>query len=164
MTMTTLLKTDLDAEVRRLDDHPASVQSALRRIVHDHVSGWGIVLSQSPQERRRKKRIWDQRSSVRHAFCRPVQLRRAMRVPGESKKIEAVTIQNVSEEFLVRDLSDWGIGLTSDHAPQSRLVVLSFDTWQGKLIDVVVWLRWRKRIAFRSWRCGGSILGVLAHE
>ena len=87
-----------------------------------------------------------------------------MRVPGESKKIEAVTIQNVSEEFLVRDLSDWGIGLTSDHAPQSRLVVLSFDTWQGKLIDVVVWLRWRKRIAFRSWRCGGSILGVLAHE
>ena len=161
MSLSIMENTDVDTVVQQLNDSPGEIRNALRRIVHDHVAGWGIVLFQTPQERRRKKRLWDQRSSVRHAFCRPVQLHRATRIPGDSRKIGLLAVEKASDEFLVRDLSSGGIGLTSDHGPQSRLIVLKFDTWHGRVVELVVWLRWRRRVAYRSWRCGGSILGVL---
>ncbi len=66
--------------------------------------------------------------------------------------------RNDAEEFLVHDISDRGIGLSSDHPPKSRLVVLSFDVWKGTPVEFAVWIRWRKRIGYRSWRCGGSLL------
>lgn len=164
MSVSSFHNIQLSPAVRPLDDSPATLRSVLRRIVHDHVAGWGIVLSQTPQERRRKKRIWDMRSSVRHAFCRPVQLHKAARIPGSPKKFGSLIVEQDGEEFLVHDLSDRGIGLSSDHAPKSRLMVLKFDIWRGKPIEIAVWIRWRKRIGYRSWRCGGSLLGVLSND
>lgn len=164
MTVSTFRNPPLSPVVRQLDDSPATLRSALRRIVHDHVAGWGIVLFQTPQERRRKKRLWDLRSSVRHAFCRPVQLHKATRIPGCIRPFGVLAVDVEADEFLVHDLSDRGIGLSSDHAPKSRLIVLSFDVWKGNPVEFAVWLRWRKRIGYRSWRCGGSLLGVLSNE
>ena len=46
----------------------------------------------------------------------------------------------------------------------SRLVVLKFDSWQGPPVELVVQLRWRKRVSRHHYRSGGTILGVLAPE
>lgn len=164
MSTSTFRNPPISPVVRQLDDSPAALRIALRRIVHDHVAGWGIVLSQTPQERRRKKRLWDKRSSARYAFCRPVQMHRAARIPGSVCPFGVLAVENDAEEFLVHDISDRGIGLSSDHPPKSRLVVLSFDVWKGTPVEFAVWIRWRKRIGYRSWRCGGSLLGVLPSE
>lgn len=164
MSTSTFRNLPLSPVVRQLDDSAAALRIALRRIVHDHVAGWGIVLSQTPQERRRKKRLWDKRSSARYAFCRPVQVHRGARIPGCARPFGVLAVENDAEEFLVHDISDRGIGLSSDHPPKSRLVVLSFDVWKGTPVEFAVWIRWRKRIGYRSWRCGGSLLGVLPSE
>lgn len=164
MSVSTFHNTQLSPVVRTLDNSASVLRSALRRVVHDHVAGWGIVLFQTPQERRRKKRLWDHRSSVRHAFCRPVQMFQASRIPGCVRPFGVLAVEQTSDEFLVHDLSDRGIGLSSDHAPRSRLIVLSFDVWRGQPVEMAVWLRWRKRVGYRSWRCGGSLLGVLVND
>ena len=154
-----------DVGIRRgLTQSPAAIRAALRRVVHDHVSGWGIVLSQTPRERRRKKRLWDHRTSERFAFQRPVWVHEAHWSESDPQQARQLLVQRSDEMFLVRDISDTGIGLTSDRAPKRRLVVLEFDSWQGKPIEIVVYLHWRRKAGRQDYHCGGSILGVLATE
>ena len=143
---------------------PAAIRSALRRVVHDYVTGWGIVLTQTPRERRRKKRLWDHRTSERHALRRPVWVHKAHWGESSPDSDRTVVVEHREEMYLVHDLSDTGIGLTSDTPPKSRLVVLEFDSWQGQPVELLVQLRWRKRIGEQDYRCGGNILGVLTPE
>ncbi len=149
---------------RSVHNLPAAIRSALRHVVHDYVTGWGIVLTQTPRERRRKKRLWDRRTSERHAFRRPVWVHQARWVESDSNLSRQVVVEHREDMYLVHDLSDSGIGLTSDTPPKSRLVVLEFDSWQGQPIELLVQLRWRKRINEQDYRCGGNILGVLTPE
>lgn len=149
---------------RFVQDLPAAIRSALRRVVHDYVTGWGIVGTQSPSERRRKKRLWDRRTSERHTLRRPVWVHKARWGESFSDTPCTVVISRREEMYLVRDISDSGIGLTSDTPPKSRLVVLAFDSWRGQPTELLVQLRWRKRIDVRNYYCGGVILGVLMPE
>lgn len=146
---------------RSVKDLPAAIRSALRRVVHDHVAGWGIVLTQTPRARRRKKRLWDRRTSERHALRRPVWVHKARWDETSPDSDRTVVVEHREEMYLVHDLCETGIGLTSDTPPKSRLVVLEFDSWQGPPVELLVQLRWRKRIDERDYRCGGSLLGVL---
>jgi hypothetical protein len=147
---------------RSVKDLPATIRSALRRVVHEYVTGWGIVLTQTPRERRRKKRLWDCRTSQRYAFRRPVWVHKARWGESSSDSDRTIVVECGEVMYLVHDLSETGIGLTSDTPPKSRLVVLKFDAWQGQPVELLVQLRWRKRIGEQDYRCGGSILGVLA--
>lgn len=151
-------------QYRSKTDDPDLVRSSLRKIVHDYVTGWSIVLSQSPRERRRKKRLWDRRASGRQTFRRPVWVHRAHRGECSSNGSCSLLVAPQDQQYLVHDLSGSGIGLTSDTAPKSRLVVLKFDSWQGQPVELLVQLRWRKRIGQKNYRCGGQILGVLSPE
>ena len=153
-----------DCQSRVLNETSVAIRSALRKVVHEYVSGWGIVLHQSPRERRRKKRLWDCRSSARQAFTRPVWVHQAHWGQTATGKSRSVLVQRTNDMFLVHDISYEGIGLTSDRPPKSRLVVLEFDSWRGKPIEIVVSLRWRKRVGGQYYRCGGSIRAVLIHE
>ena len=153
-----------DCQSRVLNETSVAIRSALRRVVHDYVSGWGIVLHQSPRERRRKKRLWDCRSSERQAFTRPVWVHQAHWEQTATGNSRSVLVQRTNDMFLVHDISNEGIGLTSDLPPKSRLVVLEFDSWRGKPIEIVVHLRWRKRVGGQAYRCGGSIRAVLIPE
>ena len=146
---------------RAVNDLPSAIRSALRRVVHDYVTGWGIVLTQTPRERRRKKRLWDRRTSERHALRRPVWVHKARWSESSPDSARTVVVESHEDMYLVHDLSDSGIGLTSDTPPKSRLVVLEFDSWHGQPIELLVQLRWRKRIDEQDYRCGGQILGVL---
>ena len=120
--------------------------------------------AQPPRERRRKKRLWDRRTAERHVFRRPVWVHKARWVESDSNLFRQVVVEHREDMYLVHDLSDSGIGLTSDTPPKSRLVVLEFDSWQGQPIELLVQLRWRKRIDDQDYRCGGNILGVLTPE
>ena len=149
---------------RRLHRSPDVIEAALRKIAYDYVTGWGIVLTQSPRERRRKKRIWNRRASERQAFSRPVWVRRAQWTEAASSETRGVTVHPQDEMYLVRDISNCGIGLTSDRAPRSRLVVLEFDSWKGKPVELLVYLRWRRRVGTLDYRCGGTLVAVLQPE
>ena len=151
-------------KVRSLNDSPEVIESALRKIVHDYVTGWGLVQTQSPRERRRKKRVWNRRASERHAFRRPVWVHKTIWGESSTPSLRSVIVRLDDEMFLVHDLSGTGIGLSCDRPPSSRLVVLAFDSLTGKPVDLVVDLRWRKRISSQNYRCGGTILGVLLPE
>ncbi len=146
---------------RTLDESPEAIESALRKVVHEYVAGWGIVLTQSPRERRRKKRMWNRRASERQAFRRPVWVHKARWDEDSTLCAKSILVSPEDEMFLVHDLSNTGIGLSSDRPPKSRLVVLTFDSWNGKPVELVVLLRWRRRVSSHNYRCGGSILGVL---
>ncbi len=160
--------TSIDSQVVRQFRSVANeldlVRNSLRKVVHDYVTGWGIVLGQTPRERRRKKRLWDRRTSERQAFRRPVWVHKAHWDKSSSHESRPLLVDPRDEQYLVHDLSAAGIGLTSDTPPKSRLVVLKFDSWQGLPIELLVQLRWRKRIGPHNYRCGGTILGVLAPE
>ncbi len=151
-------------QFRSVTHAPDLVRTSLRKVVHDYVTGWGIVLSQTPRERRRKKRLWDRRTSERQAFRRPVCVHKAHWGECSSNDSRPLLIDPCDEQYLVHDLSESGIGLTSDTPPKSRLVVLKFDSWQGPPVELLVQLRWRKRVGPHNYRCGGNILGVLAPE
>ncbi len=158
----------LESRLRTLNDLPDTIRAALRRVVHDYVSGWGIVLTQSPRERRRKKRLWDHRTGERHVFRRPVWVHLAhwaeWLASTESSTERSIIVERRDEMYLVHDLSDSGIGLSSDQPPTARLVVLEFDTWLGKPVEILVQLKWRRQVGCQDYRCGGAILGVLAPE
>jgi len=154
---------------RKLNRCPQAIEAAVRRIVHDYVDGWGIVCSQTTIERRRKKRIKNRRSHERQTFNRPVWVHAAEWVRGSSsiRSLINVKLGDDAEHggmYLVHDLSNAGMGLVSDRAPRARLVVLEFDSWRGRPIEIVLYLRWRRRVASQNYRCGGSILGVLMPE
>ena len=157
----TALDSPVECQPRSLKCFPAAIRSALRRVVHDYVTGWGIVMTQTPRERRRKKRLWDRRTSERHALRRPVWVHQARWGEPCAAEARTVVVERREEMYLVHDLSDSGIGLTSDTPPKCRLVVLEFDSWQGQTIELLVRLQWRKRVAQQDYRCGGTILGVL---
>ena len=146
---------------RTVNDLPAAIRSALRRVVHDYVTGWGIVLTQTPRERRRKKRLWDRRTSERHTLRRPVWVHKAHWEPSSLHEDRTIVVEHRDEMSLVHNLSDTGIGLSSDTPPKSRLVVLEFDTWHGQPVELLVQLRWRKRMGEHHYRSGGNIVGVL---
>lgn len=160
----TAFDSPMECRTRAVHDLPAAIRSALRRVVHDYVTGWGIVLTQTPRERRRKKRLWDRRTSERHAFRRPVWVHKARWGESASNVSRTVVVVRHEEMYMIHDLSDSGIGLTSDTPPKSRLVVLVFDSWKGQPVELLVQLRWRKRIGEQDYRSGGSILGVLTPE
>ena len=149
---------------RSINESPVAIRSALRRVVHDYVTGWGIVLTQTPRERRRKKRLWDRRTSERHTLRRPVWVHKAHWEPSSLDENRTIVVQRGDEMSLVHDLSDTGIGLSSDTPPKSRLVVLEFDSWQGQPVELLVQLRWRKRMGEHHYRSGGNILGVLTRD
>jgi len=149
---------------RKLHRSPIAIEAALRKIVYDYVAGWGIVLTQSPKERRRKKRIWNRRTAERQAFSRPVWVHKAQWTEAAAPEARSVIVHHSDEMYLVRDVSSRGIGLTSDRSPKSRLVVLEFDFWKGKPVELVVYLRWRRRVGTQDYRCGGTLLGVLLPE
>jgi hypothetical protein len=151
-------------QFRSVTNVPDLIRSSLRRVVHDYVTGWGIVLSQTPRERRRKKRLWDRRTSERQAFRRPVWVHKAHWGECSPHESRPLLVDPHDVLYLVHDLSAAGIGLTSDSPPKSRLVVLKFDSWQGLPVEIVVQLRWRKRVGPHHYRCGGTILGVLTPE
>ncbi len=153
--------TSVDCRSRSIKDLPDLIRIALRKVVHDYVTGWGIVLTQTPRERRRKKRLWDRRDSVRRTFRRPVWVHKAGCLKIGTAGEKTVMVQHREEIYLVHDLSDSGIGLTSDTPPKSRLVVLVFDSWQGQPVELLVQLRWRRRVGLQNYHCGGNILGVL---
>ncbi len=151
-------------QFRSVTHGPDLVRSSLRKVVHDYVTGWGIVLSQTPRERRRKKRLWDRRTSERQAFRRPVCVHKAQWGECSPNESPPLLVDPRDLLYLVHDLSEAGIGLTSDTPPKSRLVVLKFDFWQGPPVELLVQLRWRKRVSLHNYRSGGTILGVLAPE
>lgn len=146
---------------RTIDCTSLAIASAMRRVVHDYVSGWSIVLRQTPQERRRKKRVWNRRSTERHLFRRPVWISRARWSVDVTTGRRHVIVETQSDQQLVRDISVNGIGLSCDRAPRHRLVVLNFDCWECDPIELLVALRWRKRVAAGAFRCGGNVIGVL---
>jgi|GEM_PF-2723468 len=159
----------VEIQSRTLNRFPEVIESALRRIVHDYVSGWGIVLTHSIREQRRKKQIWNRRASERLSFSRPVWVHKAQWADVSSPTTPTLFVSHGDENsqdgmFLVHDLSPSGIGLTSDRVPKSRLIVLEFDSWKGRPVEIVLYLRWRRRVATQNYRCGGSILGVLMPE
>ena len=158
---TRTIEPPVEGHSRSLQRSPVARESALRKIVHDYVAGWGIVRTQSPRERRRKQRVWNRRSSERHPFCRPVWVHTAHWEEDSAPSTSAVIVHPQDEMFLVHDISSTGIGLTSDRAPKSRLLVLEFDSWTGKPVEIVVYLHWRRRVAPLDYRCGGCIIGVL---
>jgi hypothetical protein len=154
---------------RKLNRCPQAIAAAVRRIVHDYVDGWGIVCAQTTMERRRKKRIKNRRAHERQIFNRPVWVHAAEWVwdPSSSQPLLKVRTGDDSVQggmFLVHDLSNAGMGLVSDRVPRARLIVLEFDSWQGRAIEIALHLRWRRRVASQDYRCGGSILGVLMPE
>ena len=151
---------------RQLNRCPQAIAAAVRRIVHDYVDGWGIVCPQTTMERRRKKRIKNRRSHVRQTFNRPVWVHAAEWVRESFSNRTLLNVKSRDDSlqggmYLVHDLSNAGMGLVSDRPPRARLIVLEFDSWQGRPIEIVLYLRWRRRIASQDYRCGGSILGVL---
>ena len=155
-----------EEQPRKLNRSPQAIEAAVRRIVHDYVDGWGIVCSQTTIEKRRKKRIKNRRSHERQIFNRPVLVHSAEWAWGSfvGRPLLNVKPGDDSSEggmYLVHDLSNAGMGLVSDRPPQTRLIVLEFDSWQGRPIEIVLYLRWRRRVASQDYRCGGSILGVL---
>ena len=161
---TTSFDSLVTCQFRSVTHGPDLVRSSLRKVVHDYVTGWGIVLSQTPRERRRKKRLWDRRTSERQAFRRPVWVHKAQWGECSPNQSRPLLVDPRDVLYLVHDLSAAGIGLTSDTPPKSRLVVLKFDSWQGPPVELLVQLRWRKRIGPHNYRCGGTLLGVLAPE
>lgn len=151
----------LDCELRSVDQSGETIANAVRRIVHDHVSGWSITLNQSPQERRRKKRMWNRRSHQRHKLRRTVWVSEATWGRTVAGRRELL-ITPTEMECLTRDISLQGVGLLSDRAPRRRLVVLEFDTWTGPPLELLVRLHWRKRKQPYEYQCGGTILGVIS--
>lgn len=154
---------------RKLNRCPEAIEAAVRRIVHDYVDGWGIVSPQTTIERRRKKRIKNRRSHERQIFNRPVWVHTA-KWAWDSSYDELLLNVGLGDEsvdggmYLVHDLSNAGMGLVSDRAPTSRLIVLEFDSWRGTPIEIALHLRWRRRVSSQDYRCGGSILGVLTPQ
>lgn len=151
-------------QFRTNSEDPDLVRHSLRKVVHDYLTGGSIVLSQSPHARRRKKRLWDRRTAVRQVFRRPVWVHKAHRGDRFSNKSHSLLVDSQDQLYLVRDLSESGIGLTSDTLPTSRLVVLKFDSWHGLPVELLVQLRWRKRLGPQNYHCGGTIVGVLLPE
>ena len=154
---------------RKLNRCPEAIQAAVRRIVHDYVEGWGIVYPQTTIERRRKTRIKNSRSHERQIFNRPVCVHPAEWAwdSSASRPLLNVLCGESSVQggmYLVHDLSNFGMGLVSDRAPTRRLIVLEFDSWRGLPIEIVLYLRWRRRVSSQDFRCGGNILGVLIPE
>lgn len=154
---------------RKLNRCPEAIQAAVRRIVHDYVEGWGIVYPQTTIERRRKTRIKNSRSHERQIFNRPVCVHTAEWAwnSSASRPLLNVVCGDDSVQggmYVVHDLSNAGMGLVSDRVPTKRLIVLEFDSWRGRPIEIVLYLRWRRRVSSQDYRCGGNILGVLMPE
>ncbi len=159
----------IEGRSRQLNRCSVAIDAAVRRIVHDYVDGWGIVQTQTTTELRRKKRQKNRRASERQTFNRPVWVHKALWAWDSTTSRPALKVlhDDVLVDggmYLVHDLSNAGMGLVSDRAPTSRLVVLEFDSWCGRPIEIALFLRWRRRVSPLEFRSGGSILGVLTPE